>query len=64
MKKPIYNWREIVGYAQTAEQAKRLLIKTLDIPKGFTLSVWERPDYICEICNLPAGFVYSTSYKT
>ena len=63
MKKPIYNWREIVGYATTKEQAKRLLLKTLNVPAGFTLSVWERPDYICEICSLPQGFVYSTFYK-
>ena len=63
MKKPIYNWREIVGYANTTEQAKTLLLKILDVPTGFTLSVWERPDYICEIRNLPKGFVYSTVYK-
>lgn len=64
MKKlPIYNWREIIGYASDVKQAKKVVCANLNVPTGFTVDVWERPIEIQEICKLPAGFVYSTSYK-
>ena len=64
MKTPIYNWREIVGYADTEKQAVRIVENLLNIEPGFCVRVWKRPDYICEICLLPAGFVYSIPHRS
>jgi hypothetical protein len=64
MKTPIYDWRTIVGYADNAAQAKRIVEKLLHVSPGFQVKVWKRPDYICEICKLPAGFVYSVPHKS
>jgi hypothetical protein len=55
----IYNHREIIGYARTIAQAKRVVARTLTIPKGFKVHVWDRNT---ELTGLPAGFVYSVSY--
>ena len=55
----IYNHREIIGYAKTVAQAKRIISKAITIPKGFKLQVFERNT---ELTGLPAGFVYSVSY--
>jgi hypothetical protein len=64
MKKlPIYNWRELIGYASSVEEAKKIIRQKIDIPKGFTFNVWERPIEYQEILKLPAGYVYSTFYK-
>lgn len=57
--KPIYNHREIVGHAKTAKQAKRVIMRTLTVDKGFDVTVWERNT---ELTGLPAGFVYAVSY--
>lgn len=58
---PIYDHREIVGYAKTINQAKRILKNKLQtIPKGWVINVWERNT---EIVDLPKGFVYSVSPK-
>jgi hypothetical protein len=58
--KPIYSHREIIGYAKTVAQAKKLIAKKINVTKGFEISVFERNT---EISNLPSGFVYSVSYK-
>jgi hypothetical protein len=55
----IYNHREIIGYAQTIAQAKRIISKAITIPNGFNLQVFERNT---ELTGLPSGFVYSVSY--
>lgn len=57
--KPIYDNREIVGYARNVAHAKRVLLKTIRITTGFTLQVWERPAHICDILQLPQGYVFS-----
>jgi len=56
----IYNHREIIGYAKTAKQAKKIIAKTITVTKGFEIAVFERNT---EITNLPSGFVYSVGYK-
>jgi hypothetical protein len=64
MKKlPIYNWRELIGYASSVQEAKKIVCQKINIPNGFTVDVWERPIEYQEILKLPAGYVYSTSYK-
>ena len=63
MKLPIWNNRELVGYASSIAAAKKLLKSRLSIPKRFSLFVCERPDYMQEILELPAGYVYSISYS-
>lgn len=62
MKMPIWNNRELIGYASSVASAVRLLKKTLTIHPMFELTVWERPAHIQEILGLPAGYVYSVSY--
>jgi hypothetical protein len=64
MKTPIYDWRTIVGCADNEAQAARIVEKLLNVSPGFQVKAWKRPDYICDICNLPAGFVYSTPHKS
>ena len=64
MKLPIYNNREIVGYASSKVTATRYLKKTLQIMSGFTVNVWLRPDHICEINGLPKGWVYSIPHSS
>jgi hypothetical protein len=55
--KPIYNNREILGYAKNATQAKKILKKTLQhIPKNWVISVRLRDT---SLINLPEGFIYS-----
>ena len=64
MKTPIYVWRTVVGYASNERQAARVVENLLDVTPGFRVKVWRRPDYICDICKLPAGFVYSIPHKS
>jgi len=64
LKTPIYNWRTVVGYARSEQQAARVVEKLLDVLPGFSVKVWRRPDYVCDICKLPAGFVYSIPHKS
>ena len=64
MKYPIYNWREIVGYATTAKQAKRIVEKAINVMPGFQVTVWMRSDDMCEIAKLPKGWVYSVPHES
>ena len=60
MKKPIFNYRTIVGYASNAEQAKRVIKKQLQaIPDNFDVIVEERSELMREMLNSPLGYVYS-----
>ena len=61
---PIYNNRTVVGHAATEKQAKRILGRMLSITPGFTVSVWMRPDHICEITGLPKGWVYALPHES
>ena len=64
MKYPIYNWREVVGYASNAKQAKRIVEKAINVMPGFEVTVWMRSDDMCEIAKLPKGFVYSIPHQS
>jgi len=64
MKTPIYDRRTVVGHASNERQATRVVEKLLHVLPGFQVKVWRRPDYICDICKLPAGFVYSIPHKS
>ncbi len=55
---PIYNNRELVGYAKNEISARRLLVKKLTITTGFEIRVWRRPNFICELLDVPQGFTY------
>ena len=57
MKTPIWNNRELVGYASTAKQAARIVRDQLQtIPAGWRVTVRARDtDFI----HLPAGWIYS-----
>ena len=56
-KTPIYDNRQIVGYASTPKAAEKLLRGTLQhIPKGWRITVRDRDT---SIIALPPGFVYS-----
>ena len=63
MKYPIYNNRELVGYASTAKQAVSIIKKSLNVHSSMTIEVWLRSDDMCEILSLPKGFVYSVFYS-
>lgn len=62
MKLPIFNNRELVGYASSIAGAKRVIAKTLDVSPVFTISVWRRSETMQDILQLPDGYVYSVSY--
>lgn len=64
MKHPIYDWRNVVGYASTAKQAQRIVEKALNVAPGFCVKVWMRSDDMCEIAKLPKGWVYSLPHKS
>lgn len=54
---PIYNHRELVGYAKTAKQAQKMLRSILQsVPAGWKITVRARDT---SIIDLPAGFIYS-----
>ncbi len=54
---PIYDNRSLVGYAKSEEQARKLLVKTLqNIPRGWKITVKQRDN---TIIDLPPGFIYS-----
>ena len=56
-KLPIFDNRQIVGYASTEKQAEKIVKGLLQtIPKGWRVSVKMRDT---AIINLPAGWVYS-----
>lgn len=62
-KLPIWNNRELVGYASGVKSAERMLRKLLTIHPLMSLSVWRRPEHLQDILGLPDGFVYSISYS-
>ena len=53
---PIWNHRQLVGYANTAEQARRILARLIDTPAGWKITVRQRDT---DLINLPAGWIYS-----
>lgn len=53
---PIWNHRHLVGHANTAEQARRILARLIDIPAGWKITVRERDT---DLIELPAGWIYS-----
>ena len=63
MKLPIWNNRELVGHASSVEGAKRVILGQQNYPNAvMTLSVWERPKYMQDLLDLPAGYVYAWHY--
>ena len=55
--KPIYDNRQIIGFAKTAKQAQKTVKACLQsIPKGWKVSIAERNT---DIIDLPSGWVYS-----
>lgn len=56
MLHPIWNHRELVGYARSAAHAQRMLRSILQINTGWKVTVRERDT---DLIDLPAGFVYS-----
>jgi hypothetical protein len=55
--------REIVGFASSVDEASRLIRRLIDVPRGFSLHVWKREEWLREILEVPDGFVFSVSYK-
>lgn len=54
---PIYDHRQIIGYATTAKQAQKIVRNLLQtIPAGWKVTIKQRDTSIIE---LPAGWVYS-----
>ena len=57
---PIWNNRELVGYAKSAKGAERVIrAKLQTIPKGWKVTVKMRQPIMLELCGLECGFVYS-----
>jgi hypothetical protein len=64
MKKPIFNHREIIGFATNAKQAERIIRSKLSvIPDSFQVIVKERSELMQEMLNSPEGFIYSVVMK-
>jgi hypothetical protein len=60
MKKPIFNHREIIGYASSLKQAEKVIRSQLQaIPDGFQVIVKERSELMRDMLNSPPGYVYS-----
>ena len=55
--------RELMGFASSVRGASKLIRSLIHIQEGFSLTVWKRTESICEILEVPAGFVFSVSYK-
>lgn len=55
---PIYDNRELVGYANSEISARRLLAKKLNVTTGFEIRVWRRSVFTCELLGVPLGFTY------
>ena len=57
MKLPIYDHRQVIGFASTAKQAARQVRSLLqNIPAGWRVTARRRD---VEITGLPDGWVYS-----
>lgn len=64
MKKPIFNHREIIGYASNQKQAERIIRSKLSvIPDTFQVIIKERSELMREMLNSPEGFIYSIKMK-
>jgi len=64
MKKPIFNHREIIGYASNPKQAEKVIRSKLQsIPDTFQVIIKERSELMCEMLNSPEGFIYSITMK-
>ena len=63
MQYPIYNHRELVGYASTAKQAAKTIRKLISVHASMTVNVWLRNDDMCDLLGMPKGFTYSISYS-
>ena len=64
MKKPIFNHREIIGYASNPKQAERIIRSKLSaIPDSFQVIIKERSELMREMLNSPEGFIYSIKMK-
>ena len=64
MKKPIFNHREIIGFASNAKQAERIIRNKLSaIPDCFQIIVKERSELMREMLNSQEGFIYSIKMK-
>ena len=60
---PIWNNRELIGYASSIEGARRVIVAGRSYQNdAFTLTVWERPKYLQKILGLPAGYVFDYRY--
>ena len=64
MKFPIYNNRELIGFASSPAQAVKQVKKQLSVPACMTITAWMRSDDMCQILGLPKGYVYSVSYSS
>lgn len=57
---PIWNNRELIGYAKSAKSAEKVIRSKLQtIPKGWKVSVKRRSEFMVVDCGLHDGFVYS-----
>ena len=57
IKQPMWNHRELIGYARNEKQAERIIrSKMQNIIKGWKVAIRLRDT---EIIDLPAGFVFS-----
>jgi hypothetical protein len=66
VKLPIFGGtgnREIMGFASSVNEASKLIRRLIDVPKGFSLHVWQRETWLREVLEVPDGFVFSVSYK-
>jgi hypothetical protein len=64
MKKPIFNHREIIGFATNAKQAEKVIRSKLSaIPDSFQVIVKERSELMREMLNSPEGFIYNVKMK-
>jgi hypothetical protein len=62
MKLPIFdssNGRTIIGHADGIRQATATIRRTVTVPAGFTIRVWQRTDIMQDCLGLPAGYVYA-----
>lgn len=64
MKKPIFNHREIIGYATNEKQAEKVIRSKLQaIPDCFQVIVKKRSELMQEMLNSSEGFIYSIKMK-
>lgn len=57
---PVWNNRELVGYAKSEKSAEKLIRSKLQtVPKGWKITAKTRDSFMVEFCGLSAGFVYS-----